>query len=207
MKKNLLLLAAVVLGMGLADVSKAQSNLTAISYEVSFPMSDTKDLINSTSFIGFMFDTRRFVQPNATIGLSVGLHVFDDKVDDEVINLGDIFENERNIDVWGTQYRYINSWPIMVNAFYYLGDRRSQIRPYLGSGFGVFAARRRLDMGLTSLAETKWQFGFTPEVGFLYDMGEVDFLVKANYNYGLKTGDVKALSYFKVGIGFAWTGY
>ena len=207
MKIKTLLLSVLVLGIGAGHSLQAQSNLTAISYEVSFPLSDTKNFTNSTSFIGFNFDARRFIQPNATIGLSIGLNVFDDKVDDQLINLEGIFENERNIDVWGTQYRYINAWPIMGTAFYYMGDRRSTVRPYVGTGLGVFAARRRLDIGLTTLAETKWQFGFAPEVGLLYNMGELNLLLKGSYNYGLKTGDVNALSYVRVGIGFAWTGY
>ncbi|MFV1979987.1 MAG: hypothetical protein ACC655_02445 [Rhodothermia bacterium] len=205
--KKYILLIAVLFGFGAAQVSRAQSNLTSISYEMSLPLSDTKNLINSTSFIGFMFDTRRFVQPNTTIGVSFGLHVFDDKVDDELIQLEGVFEGSRNLDIWGTQYRYINSWPLMLNSFYYFGDRRSTVRPYLGTGVGAFIARRRLDAGLSSLAETKWQFGHSPELGFLYDMGELNLLLKATYNYGLKSGNAKALQYATIAVGFAWTGY
>ncbi|MFC2086045.1 hypothetical protein ACFLRO_02405 [Bacteroidota bacterium] len=206
MKKHIIL-AAVLLGLGAAQISRAQSNLTAISYEVSLPLSDTKDFTNKTSFIGFMFDTRRFVQPNTTVGVSLGLHVFDDKVNDEVLHLGDVFENDRNVDIWGTQYRYINSWPLMLNSFYYFGDRRSTVRPYLGTGVGAYIARRRVDAGLSSFAETKWQFGFSPELGLLYEMGEMNLLLKATYNYGLKAGNAPALSYLTFGLGFAWTGY
>ena len=85
--KKYIILTAVLLGFGATHVSRAQSNLTAISYEMSLPLSDTKDFISKTSFIGFMFDTRRFVQPNTTVGVSLGLHVFDDKVTDEVFNV------------------------------------------------------------------------------------------------------------------------
>ena len=205
--KKYVILTAVLLGLGAAQISRAQSNLTAISYEVSLPLSDTKDFTNKTSFIGFMFDTRRFVQPNATVGVSLGLHVFDDKVNDEVLHLDDVFEGTRNLDIWGTQYRYINSWPLMLNTFYYLGDRRSTVRPYLGTGVGAFIARRRVDAGLSSIAETKWQFGFTPELGLLYEMGEMNLLLKATYNYGLAAGNAKALQYVTFGLGFAWTGY
>jgi outer membrane protein len=204
MKKSILLLATLVLGIGAGQIVRAQSNLTAITYEISFPLSDTKDLVGKTSFIGFAIDARRFVQPNVTVGLSAALHVFDEKVDDELISLDGVFDGERNIDLWGTQYRYINSWPLMGTVHYYLGNRRSTVRPYVGTGVGFYAARRRLDIGLNTLAETKWQFGFAPEVGFLYDMGELNFIVKGSYNYGLKTGDVSALSYLKVGVGLAW---
>ena len=207
MRNQILILAVAVIGLGLTQTAKAQSNLTAITYEASFPLSDTKNFTGKTSFIGFKLDMRRFVQPNATIGLSVGFHVFDDKVDDQLISLDGVFENERAIDIWGTQYRYINSWPIMATGYYYLGDRRSSVRPYVGTGIGVFAAKRRLDLGLTSLAETKWQFGASPEAGLLYEMGEMSMILKATYNYGLKTGDVNAIQYFTVGLGFAWTGY
>ena len=178
--KKYIILAAVLLGFGTAQVSRAQTNLTAISYEVSLPLSDTKDFISKTSFIGFMFDTRRFVQPNTTVGVSLGLHVFDDKVADEVFSVESVFENERNLDIWGTQYRYINAWPLMLNSFYYFGDRRSTVRPYVGSGFGAYIAKRRVDVGLSTIDETKWQIGFSPELGLLYEMGEMNLLIKAS---------------------------
>ena len=121
--------------------------------------------------------------------------------------MSSVFENERNLDIWGTQYRYINAWPLMLNSFYYFGDRRSTVRPYVGSGFGAYIAKRRVDVGLSTIDETKWQFGFSPEFGLLYEMGEVNLLIKATYNYGLKTGNAPALSYATIGVGFAWTGY
>ena len=205
--KKYIALAAILLGAGVTSVIQAQSNLTAITYEASIPLSDTKDFTSSTSFIGFSFDSRRFVQPNTTIGLSIALHVFDNKINDELIQFENVFESDRNVDVWGTQYRYINSWPLMGTAYYYLGNRRDQLRPYLGTGIGAFVARRRLDVGLTSIAETKWQFGFTPEVGILFGFSDGGLILKAKYNYGLKSGDVPSLSYFTVGAGFAFTGY
>ncbi len=205
--KKYILLSAVLLGFGATQLSLAQANLTSISYEVSLPLSDTKNAINSTSFIGFMFDTRRFVQPNTTVGVSFGLHVFDEKVTDQVVRIEGVFESSRNLDIWGTQYRYINSWPLMLNSFYYFGDRRSTVRPYMGTGVGAFIARRRVDAGLSSIAETKWQFGMSPEIGLLYNMGELNLLLKGTYNYGLASGNAKALQYATFAVGFAWTGY
>ena len=201
------LLVAALVGTAFIGQARAQSSLTSFTYEVSIPMSDTKAFTGNLSWIGFKFDMRRFVSRTATIGISAGLHVLNEKVDDELIQLGDVFENERNIDVWGTQYRYINSWPLMLTGFYYIGDRRASVRPYVGSGVGFFAAKRRLDMGTSSLAETKWQFGVTPEVGFLYNMGELNLLLKGTYNYGFSSGQANALTYATIGVGFTWMTY
>ncbi len=90
----------------------------------------------------------------------------------------------------GTQIRYINSIPLMLNAHYYIGGKRDQLRPYLGVNVGTYYITQRLDMGVYTLQNDNWHFGIAPEFGFLAEVSRGTYLTASGrYNYAFDSGD------------------
>ena len=183
--------------------SFAQRSYTFATYQVSFPLGDTKDYTNATSFRGFGLGFRYTVQKSTTVGLDLGWTVFNERIS-ETVQL----EGENPGAVTGTQDRFLNTFPIMANVHYYFGERRG-IRPYIGLNAGGYYMVQRFDIGIVSLQEDRWEWGIAPEVGVIFPI-ERDFaiIVNGKYNYAF-TGksplgtDIKH-SYVGLNVGFVW---
>jgi len=181
----------------------SQKWLGSMTYQISVPMGDTKDFIDKTSFRGVGIDFRYFVQKKTTVGFMFGWNVFDER------SYGTTeVERDNPGTITGTQQRYLNSFPIMINAHYYFGNK-GQIRPYVGINAGGYIMPQELGIGIYSFYESRWEWGAAPEAGILipanYDAG---FIVSGKYNYAF-TG-VSAVgtdinhSYVSASVGFYW---
>ena len=118
-------------------------------YGTSFPVSDTKDFTEGTSWRNFGVDLLAVVRPNTSVGLSVGWNVFDD-ITTEVSSLEDV-------DVQGTQYRYVNSVPVLANIRQYVGTRGGP-RPFFGLGVGAQYVELAVDVGQWRISDSTWHF-------------------------------------------------
>ena len=112
----------------------AQEALTRITYDISFPFSDTKTFVDQTpSWRGATFEMRRFITPNISIGGSAGWHTLDHEtselitIRDAQVDVVDGDPITLNGDISGTQFRFLNSFPLMFQTHYHLGDEDSTV--------------------------------------------------------------------------------
>ncbi len=190
-------LLAIPLALLLSSGAQAQQWYWGMSYGMSATVSDTKDFTDDTSWRNWGVDIMAVVKPNTTVGVSFGWNVFNE--------ITPTVSSIRGVEIAGTQLRYINSVPILVNARQYLGTRGGP-RPFIGVGVGPHLMKQRVDVGLWTVSQDTWHFGVAPEVGLVVPLRSgVHGFVNAKYNYAASAGDPgRKHSYFGLNIGFAW---
>jgi opacity protein-like surface antigen len=174
--------------------------LFSISYDIGVPLGQTTDYIGAPSFRGFGVEGRGFITDNLSYGGSFNWAVFYEEIGPQKWE-GAI---EETGTVYGTQYRYINSFPLMATMHYYFGDWNTT-RLYLGGGLGAQKIDQRTDFGLYTVDDKNWRFGLAPEVGVLIPVNfNSSINLAARYQYALNAGDQDAVSYltFKIGLAF-----
>jgi opacity protein-like surface antigen len=168
----------------------------ALTYQPAVPLSNTKEFTDNFGWRGIGVDFKRQVKPNLTLGLSFGWQVFDQQTDEVVSAFG--------VDLSGDQFRYVNSWPLLVNASYFFGTE-GRARPYLGANVGAYVMEHRLEVGLYGIEETNLHLGFAPEAGIAFPVRpDVAAVLNGRYNYALSAGSVDDQSYLSFSVGLAW---
>ena len=181
-------------------LSHSQDWYTGVTYEMSFPTGDVQNFANGTSFRGIGLGYRKVLDKNTTGGLFFGWNVFHERTS-ETLQL------ERGA-LTGTQDRTVNSFPMMLNAHYYMGNR-GDIRPYVGINAGGFIVLQRLAVGIYALQKDSFEWGVAPEVGAVIPVSrELLLLLNGKYNYAFTgkglAGDDFNLAYWGLNVGFAW---
>jgi outer membrane protein W len=146
---------------------------------------------------------RYLTSPNLTVGLYFGWHVFYERAFRE-INL-----EQEGIPgtLSGSQDRWLNSFPMMLNAHFYLGDR-GDMRPYVGVNAGGFLFAQRIGLGVFTAHEDRWDWGIAPEVGIVVPTSRhTGLLLNARYQMAF-TGEIFGFDamheYYGFGVGFVW---
>ncbi len=166
-----------------------------LEYMVATPSSDTKNFTDDFSWRNFAIEGRYVASPNWSVGMLFGWNVFYEQTG-ETISFG-------GVDVTGEQWRYVNAFPIMATAHYYL-RMRGDIRPYIGTGVGTYYIENRMDIGRSSIVNDNWHFGLMPEVGVVVPVDwHVRMFLNARYNWALSSGGVEH-TYWTFGVGFGW---
>ena len=189
---------AILLVMSLSFPSFAQDYISTLSYNMGMAVdgSDMAEFIDDVSYKGFSMGSRQYLSRFSSVGFEVGWNVFDKK------EYGTF--DQDNITATGTQIRYINAFPIMLNYHLYMGNRRG-IRIYFGAGAGTYYIEQRQQLGLFAVTTSNWHWGLAPEVGILIPMGRTTSLnVSAKYNYAFEAGDSIQYQYIGLNIGFAF---
>jgi outer membrane protein W len=182
--------------MPLGAVPVQAQSWWAVTYAPSVPLSNTKTFADNASWRGINVEYKKAIKENVTAGLSFGWHVFDEQTDEVVSAFG--------VDISGDQFRYVNSFPMLLNVSYFLG-KTGGIRPFIGADAGVYIMEHRLDVGLYTIHETNAHIGFAPEAGFAIPVRpNMSLLVTGRYNYALSAGNVDDQQYLNFGVGFAW---
>ena len=180
----------------------SQDMMTGISYNMGIPASDTRDYVKNYSWRGFGFQFRNLMDNNISWGASIDWNVFAEKTS-KLINLEDGA-------IAGTQIRSLNTFSLMLNADYYLGDPHGRIQPYIGLNTGTYYIIQRLEIGIIAPERENWHFGLAPEIGIINptDNG-TNLFFNARYNYAFSAGtylgnEGKDWSYwgFNVGLSF-----
>ena len=193
MKK--ILLTVVIMAAAVTGFSQA---LYTINYTMSFATGETSDYISKASFRGISFDGRGFLTDNISLGGHVNWSTFYEKVPEATYT-----DDTRSIT--GTQFRYINAFPILFNAHYYTGTAEGETRFYVGLGVGTYSINQRTDMGVWSVEDHTWHFGFAPEIGVLIPVGYASGInVSLKWNYAVKSNDSIDYNWFGLNIGYAW---
>jgi hypothetical protein len=201
------LLALTVLAAASGGTASAES-LSTITWGISTPLGDTKDFIDSTSFLGVEFNYRHFTSDRVSIGGSVGWNVFDQKRTDLVSIRTDDF----NGDISGTQFRYINAFPIMATAHYYMGDTDGT-HAYVGGRAGLYYVRQRVELGTVAFQADGWHFGVAPEVGIVAPLSySTKLIANVQYHLPLSSGtylgnESRSWQYIGFNVGLAFGGY
>lgn len=188
-----LLLASAVLAGG----AHAQDYYFGVTYDTNLALQDSKDFAGDFSWIGMSLEGRKMFRPDASVGFVFGWH----EMDKEFTGVQSLAPG---IDVYSAQKRYINSFPMLLNAHYYFGQQ-GQLRPHLGLGIGAYLVERRVEVGgLYQLDEDTWHFGLAPEVGVAWRVGwQAAGLAGVRLNWAVKADDVEEL-YLNFRIGMAW---
>jgi hypothetical protein len=180
------------------SVSSFGQSIYTANYTMSFGVGETAEYINSASFRGVTFEGRGFLSDQFSLGGLFSWSTFYEEL------AGASF-TENSMTVTGTQYRYINAFPILFQGHYYLGDDEYEPRVYLGGGFGAYKINQRFNIGVWSLEERNWHFGLSPEVGLLLPVSmDTQFNISFRYHYVFKAKDTIDHSWFGLSLGLAW---
>jgi hypothetical protein len=174
----------LMLTLLVAATAHAQRGVfTGITWNIGFPNQETAEYIGSTSYRGLGVDIRSFSSPSFSFGGNFSWNVYDELLRGETAVL-------KGGAITGTQVRYINSMPLLLNASYYPGEkRRGELRFVLGLNAGTYYIRQRLDIGVVSLENSNWHLGVAPELGLWLPIGRETFLtLTARYNYAFDAG-------------------
>jgi opacity protein-like surface antigen len=173
-KMNKLAIPIALAAVTAASAATASAeSLSTFTYTISAPVGDTKEFIDSTSFIGVEYNYRHFTSDRVSVGGSIGWTVLDQKRNDLVTIRTDDF----NGDISGTQFRYINSFPIMATAHYYLGDTDGT-HAYVGGRAGVYYVKQRVELGTVAF-----------EVGIIAPINySTKFIANVQYNLPFSSG-------------------
>ena len=157
-------------------LAQRNTGVVGIQYSIAFPLQDTKNYIGKMSWKGLMLNYDKFLTQNLTVGFNIGWNGFDEKFDAQTIEL-------QGTTVTGIQLRYLSTFPVLANFGYYFGDRRSNIRPYLGVGVGTYYVIERLQVGLFLIEKDDWRFGLAPIIGVLIPIDYVMINASLRYNH------------------------
>ncbi len=192
--KNIIAVVAILFSLN----GYGQTFYTNLSYDISFPMGDTRDFIEKTSFRGASFELGWYVENNLAVDLRFSWHTFYQDMPTDTYTDG-------TQSVTGKQFRYINSFPITAGVNYYFVND-GIIRVYGGAGLGTYKQNVRTDMGVYYVEDKPWHFGFYPEIGLNWEFSYgVGLSIFARYDVTLKTRDYNGNSYLTIGIGFNFT--
>lgn len=194
MKKILTLVFAVLISAAVYS----QGSIYSMTYTMSMGVAETGKYVQNTSFRGFTFEGRSFVSDNVTIGGLWNWTTFYEKLGGESFTQG-------TSTLTGNQYRYMNAFPFLVQAHYYLAEDPYSPRVYLGGGLGAYKIMQRTEVGVWSVEENNWHFGVSPEVGILYPISmDTQFMISLRYHYAFKAKNTVDHSWFGLSVGFAW---
>ena len=192
-------LFAIPLALLLSSPAQAQDWFWGISYGVAFPVSDTKDFTEGTSWRNWNTDVLVQVRPNTAVGLNVGWNVFN-----EITPADDVVQLE-NVDVGGTKFTYINSIPMLLTIRQFMGSQSGNgIRPFFGLGIGTQLVKQAVDVSLFRISDDTWHFALAPEIGVVLPVrSDAKWFLNAKWNYAVKSSD-RTQSYWGINLGFAW---
>lgn len=181
-----------------SSITFGQSKLIGYTYSMSVPLEVNNDYITSWSFRGVTFEGLIELNERLAAGWLAGWNVFSEK------HLNDIYVKD-NVTINGTQYRYMNLFPILARAAYQFG-KHSGTRPYIGAGLGTTGEISRTDIGLISYREDAWHLSISPETGINIPVKGGAITTSFRYIYGLKAQDIHSISYLSFNLGFLFGG-
>jgi len=184
--KVIKIMALIALALVVSLPSMANESMTFLTWNISIPNGNTKDFTkDSSSLRGVAAEFRYFVGPQFSVGLYGAWQVFNGSSDELIAIDREDFKG----DVSGTQWRYVNAWPVMVNAHFYTGNPGGT-RLFIGAGAGLIGIEERVDISVIAFQGTKWHFGIAPEVGIAYPLDyNMSLIVSGKYHYAFSAGD------------------
>jgi len=178
---------------------------TNLSYNISFPSGNIDDYIRRVSWLGFSMDFKAQEKSNMTWGFSFAWNSFYYKTGETVTF--DLNENT-GAALSGTQLRYLNAFPMLLNLGYVFGKQYSEIKPFVTAYLGTTYFSRQVDVGLYRLTNYAWGFTAAPEIGIKIPTDRKNnFTLSARWynSWGVEDsfiGNETYRNYFTLNIGF-----
>ena len=180
------------------SVSGYAQSLYSFDYNMSFANGETAEYIGATSFRGLTFEGRSFIHDQFSIGGLFSWTTFYESLGGEQFTSG-------TSTLTGNQYRYLNAFPILFQAHYYMTGDEYEPRVYMGGGVGPYKMNQRTDIGTWSLTDRNWHFGISPEVGLLFPLSmDTQFNISFRCHYVFKANNTIDHSWFGLSLGLAW---
>jgi hypothetical protein len=167
------------------------------TYSAASPTGVTKDFCVDATFRGFNYEGYFEVGSHFALGWLLGWNVFYNKLSNQT------YVND-NATVHGTQYRYMNEFPMLLRGLYLFGEK-DKVRPFAGGDMGVIYNVRDIDLGVYSNKKMAWQFAVAPEIGIVVPLKVVSLTTGIRYNYAMAGGDLDEVSYFSFNLGILFT--
>jgi hypothetical protein len=191
------LAAAIALSLpSLAAAQLSENMAFQMTYSMSAPTANSHDFISQFSFRGFGVGWHK-ATGRADVGIDLAWTVLNKEI------TGTTTLNQ--VDVTGTQFRYLNSFPFLATVDFNLQDRHGA-HAFLGLSMGTYYIERAVDVGLWSLTDWNWHFGLAPSLGLSIplqgQMRRTAFLAIARYNYAFAAGDAPYQSWLGIDVGF-----
>jgi hypothetical protein len=180
----------------MSSVSFSQGTYLGGTYSIGIPLGGLENYISSGSFRGANFEGLKETNSKFAFGWILGWNVFSEKRVNEVYTYD-------NLTLTGTQYRYMNLFPMLARGLYEFGEPAAT-RPFIGFGTGVTADIAKTNIGLYSFKKTGWHFTVAPEIGIKIPLGYTSLTGSLRYTYGVKTKELGNLSYFTINFGGLW---
>ena len=175
-------LAMLLAALGTAAAAPARAQvLGGLTYTWANPAGDLSDkFIGNDSWLGVSVEGRRFINPNVTVGVSLGYTAFYESTTEPIFFPGGT--------VSGEQYRSMNVFPLLVTGHLY-SKAGGRIQTYIGLGLGVYYMKQLMDVGSGTVTTNNWIMGFAPELGFILNKGsEKEIAIFGKYNYPANAG-------------------
>jgi len=172
----------------------------SFQYSPAISTGKLNDYIGEMSWGGVGFDYRGFTSPDLAWGVTFDWNVFYEHQPYGTYT-------EKTMSISGEQYRYVNTFPMLIAADYFTGERGDDNRYFGGLGIGTMYATKSTQMGVYEAYSDGWFFTLAPEVGTHVNIGRgTDMLIAAKYRYGFANKNFEALSYFALQVGFVFHG-
>jgi hypothetical protein len=180
----------------ISTVTFSQGTYLGATYSIGIPAGGIDNYISAGSFRGANFEGLKELNSKVAVGWVLGWNVFSEK------RVNEVYTND-NLTLTGTQYRYMNLFPMLARGLYEFGEQEGT-RPFIGSGLGVTADIAKTNIGLYSFQKTGWHFTVAPELGIKIPIGYGSITASIRYTYGVKTKEIDRVSYFSINLGMLW---
>ena len=182
------------------DYINAPDGFFSLNFNPSFPTGTLKENINESSFRGFMFEGKKFINKNFALGGSLSWTGFYELKDRATY----YFDGGA---ITGNVANYYYNFPILVNASYYFLPE-NVIKPYVGFNAGTVYSKLEKYVGTIALSDISWQFHVAPELGVFIPFGKdalAGVQIAGKYNYiTYQKYKYNGIQYFQLSVGLAW---
>jgi hypothetical protein len=181
-------------------MSSAQLSKRSYSWDwsIGHSVGALNDFIDVNSSRGFSFTYQSPLNDNQSIGIELGWNVFYQKLDYATYTDG-------TSSISGTQYRYLNSYPVLLSWQYHFSPE-DDYDFFVGLGTGLVRLKQEVDMGLFAIQDDAWQFVIRPEAGLIWNYSDYSALKFGVRYYGaFSDNDLPSRSYITTNIGLVFT--
>lgn len=186
--------ALAVLAAAITVPAGAQSGYGGIAYNVSFPLSDTKDFADAISFRGISAEFGTIRSESLRLSIFTGWHVFANS------ESGTVEVPEVPGAVTGDFATTINSFPILAGLTW-MAPTNGKARPYLSAHAGTYYVKRRVEVGLFAVDDDAWHFGASPAAGVQFSTDRGVFFLEGRYHWTAAAKD-RSEQYVTIGVGY-----
>jgi outer membrane protein len=191
----ILIISVQAHGQDLPSTFSYNRTEVTLAYMPAVPLGKTGDFIQRVSPRGVDFEVTKYINEGLSAGFILGWTTFAEKVTGETLDYN-------QLTISGTQFRYLNTMPILLNVRKYFME--DEMKPYVGLGLGTTWNEWATDIGIIQLTDRKWLFALSPEIGINYSYGRgSSVLLKVKYHYSFKAQEFDPVSYLSFGLGFS----